>query len=163
MNLIDIYVYHTCYMLLCFLYYDHAQQMMYGPQGLAANDRQRIGIFLGVWHTYKQLNIMIWKRFLHTFLGTLFHTIAPGQMIFQKPALAQIGVILTMVRLCYNPRFQAKLDACIMKAEADAANHIHVAQLTHLKNFRDLFRYWIPLVSFNKDHIYQKRTIYKKI
>lgn len=112
-----------------------------------ANMKARVGVFLGVWHTYKQLNLMLWKRFMSTFLGPLFHVVCPDQLVFAKPALAQLAVTITMVRMTYNDAVRRKLDQSIQRAEQLAGEGSHVAQIKHLYSLRDLLRFWIPLVS----------------
>lgn len=105
-----------------------------------------MGIFLGLWHTYKQLNLLLWKTFLSQFFGSLYHVICPSQLVFIKPTLTQVIVFLTMLRLCY-PSIATTLEESLNYLKSKPPFHPHLKFLPYLLNFKDIFTFWIPLVS----------------
>ncbi len=95
---------------------------------------------MGIWHPYKDANILIWRRFGYSFLARLFHTLYPDGIYSDKPRLTQVLSLLTTVRLSY-PKWKPQLDNLRETAGLDR-------KLTgHIRNLHDLCEFYIPTVS----------------
>ena len=83
----------------------------------------------------------IWAQpeFLYSFWGPYMHSIYPKSKVFKKPPLKQIEISLLCLRLAYE-RVSNRVDALIMK--------IQEPYLSHLRNLRIAFDFFIPTVSF---------------
>ena len=83
----------------------------------------------------------IWAQpeFLHSFWGPYMHSIYPKSKVFKKPHLKQIEISLLCLRLAYE-RVSDRVDTLSMK--------IQEPYLSHLRNLRIAFDFFIPTVSF---------------
>jgi hypothetical protein len=98
---------------------------------------------LGVWHVYKQLSNVLWRRFSSSFLGPMFHMLHPGAYFKATPKLATITRFFTMLRLV-TPDLLPAIDAALASTAASG----YLASNSHLSNFRDLLTKYLPQVFF---------------
>ena len=123
---------------------------MYDTSG-CGNLRKRCVSLLGLWHSYKQANFLIWRRFASTIMAPLFHNLFPTSQFFIKPTtLTQIVNLLTIIRMAY-PDFREALLAAIDDVNIDRENRVMAV------NLRDLCEFFIPVVT-NNAHISTIRT-----
>jgi hypothetical protein len=94
-----------------------------------------------MFHPFKVLMERIWAQpeFLYPFWGPYMHSIYPKSKVFKKPHLKQIEISLLCLRLAYE-RVSDRVDTLIMK--------IQEPYLSHLRNLRIAFDFFIPTVSF---------------
>ncbi len=103
--------------------------------------RGKVAMMLGIWHPYKDANMLLWKRFGHTFLAPLFHILYPAGIFHTKsPRLTSILSLLSLVRLSY-PKWRANL------IEVMECDDVHRELKGHLRNLWDLCEFFIPTVS----------------
>ena len=104
--------------------------------------RNHVFINLGLWHTYKHVSLLIWRKFGPTILAGLWHFMFPDGSWFSKPKLQTVTKIFTLIRLAY-PLFKKNLEDALAKA-----HELKVQSRTCLKNLQDLVEYFIPAVIF---------------
>ena len=63
--------------------------------------RHDLGLFLGLWHPYLYAHVALWDVFRDTFLGPVFFTLFPSQVLLRKPKLNHSSTLLTWLRLAY--------------------------------------------------------------
>ena len=101
--------------------------------------RERIVVSLGFWHSYKHVNLALYKKFAPTFLAGCFHCLYPHQPFYPKPSyLSIVIVMLTMVRLAY-PSFK---DDLVHALTLDLGR----GSRAHLLNLQTLCEFFIPVV-----------------
>lgn len=102
---------------------------------------------LGIWHTYKQLNLLIWHRFLRFFLAGAMHALNPNTKVFVKPKLIYLVSVFTSLRNVW-PHIKTAWSAAYANIPSS-----HPVQRQQLLSLKDLFTFWIPLVSLHYQHI----------
>ncbi len=113
---------------------------MYDGSGCGKRLRTQVVMMMGVWHQYKDANMLIWREFGYSFLGPLFHALYPGGKFFKKPRLTQALSLLSIVRLSY-PSWRKQL----MKLSDDP--QLDRKLMGHVTNLVDLCEYFIPTVN----------------
>jgi hypothetical protein len=116
--------------------------VVYDADGRCDEWRKKVCVVLGLWHPYKQANLVIWKRFGRSFLARMFHTLFPGKLFFNKPKLRAIVGHFNVLRLAYK---QIKKPL----KEALAMSGLNKHQAGYLQNMQALFEFYIPVVSYN--------------
>src|SRR3569623_550090 len=99
---------------------------MYTYSGLAAW-RSDLFLVLGLWHTYPNLRVPIWREFRSSFLGQAYFALFPGRNLFFKPRLIQSVTCFTWIRLAYS-RFRDLLVSSLkyLKALSEFADLIQL-------------------------------------
>ena len=116
-------------------------QAFYTLSGGGKKYRDRTVVFLGLWHTFKMANIVIFKAFSKSFMAPLFHHIIPGHQFYEPPSrLIQIQEWFCHLRLSYDPAMKAKMERCFA-TERMAGPH---RKLLH--SLQDLLTFYIPAV-----------------
>ena len=99
-------------------------------------------VILGIWHPYKKAAEVVWRHWLPSFFGPLFHEIMPAAKCFKQAKLRNIAQFFTLCRLAY-PSFKTQLESAIASASVDIEHPEVVSSLNHL---RDLLEFFIPVV-----------------
>jgi hypothetical protein len=101
----------------------------------------RLSLWLGSWHIYKNAAERVFTVFLSPFLAGALHAIAPGNKIFTSPRLVEILGLFLRLRFAY-PSFKSLLQTCL---ESDRVSDEGKSVVLNLK---DLMEFFIPVVSF---------------
>ena len=109
--------------------------------------RQWFSVQLGIWHTYKQANAVVWSHWSSTIFAPLSYDLVGNANFKQKPRLKTIATFLTYVRLAY-PAFKANLDSALKKMKRRGDNRV---AMSHLRDLKKLVEFFIPVVS-DKDN-----------
>jgi hypothetical protein len=127
-----------------YITYMYAHQVAYDNSNCGKPYRKSELCILGFWHTYKQMNLMMYKCFAYPFIGALFHHLYPSTIFFEHPKrLGSIVTILSYVRLAY-PLFKNDLAQAIQKLKT--AEFLNENALNHLLNLRAFVCFFIPAV-----------------
>jgi hypothetical protein len=116
-------------------------QHIYAHHGLGLHFRDQIGAMLGIWHTYKQLNLLIWHRFLRHFLVGAMHALNKDSKVFIKPKLIFLVSMFSSLRHVW-PKIKD-----IWLTTFNSIPVTETLRRTQLLSLKDLFTFWIPLVS----------------
>jgi hypothetical protein len=119
-------------------------QFMYDKTGVGARMRKYVFVNLGLWHTYKHVSLLTWRKFGPSVMAGLWHNLWPDSIFFTKPRLQTVTEIFTYLRLAY-PSFKKELQRAI---DADKPG---LQSKICLRNIQDLCEYYIPAVSDRKD------------
>jgi hypothetical protein len=103
--------------------------------------RKHVFVNLGLWHTYKHVSLLIWRKFGLILFAGLWHFMFPNSMYFPKPRLVAVTKIFTLLRLAYSG-FKHQLIAAL------ESETIHLQTRICLQNSQDLCEYFIPVVIF---------------
>lgn len=128
-----------CMVTLSFLH-NWSRQFVYGQHGLGLHYRDQLGAMLGIWHTYKQLNMLVWHRFLRYFLAGAIHALNKDSKVFIKPKLIYLVSMFSSLRQVWPS---------IERYWSNAFNSLPASQTTarsQLLSLKDLFTFRIPLV-----------------
>ena len=118
--------------------------MIYSESAPMADAKSWFAPTLGLWHSYKQGNIEVFRLYSNDILMGLHFRMTPGQPFYlKKKKLSPILMILSWIRLAY-PRFREDLMSAIASMEAD--NSTARAGYRHLKNIKFLCEWYIPVV-----------------
>lgn len=102
-----------------------------------------MGWSLAWWHNYKWATYRILTVFGVDFIGPLFHNLFPDRSFdVKKMSVPAATAILSYIRLSYKS-VKPELDAAI-----SLGNSVNPTFMILLLNLRDLFEYFIPVVSF---------------
>ena len=55
---------------------------------------------MGFWHTYKQLNLLLWRNY-EFFFGKLYHAIFPTTKVIIKPPLVHLEQFYTWLTVAF--------------------------------------------------------------
>jgi hypothetical protein len=113
---------------------------MYDKTGVGARMRKYVFLNLGLWHTYKHISLLTWRKFGPSVLAGLWHNLWPDSIFFKKPRLQSVTEIFTYLRLAY-PSFKDQLQKAIDDDKTNLQSRIC------LQNIKDLCEYYIPVVS----------------
>ena len=58
---------------------------MYDPSNAGRLLAERVAPILGLWHPLKQLMLLLWRRFAHSFFAPYLHNLIPGSRYHEKP------------------------------------------------------------------------------
>ena len=116
-------------------------QFMYDPTGVGERMRKHVFINLGLWHTYKHVSLLIWRKFGQTIIAGLWHFLYPDGSWFSKPKLQIVTKIFTLIRLAY-PSFKKDLEEALA-----IAHELREQTRVCLQNLQDLIEYFIPAVN----------------
>ena len=124
--------------------FERILKLMYGPQVESTALRDRLPLFLGLWHPMKHLMELVWRRFAPVLFAPMTHFIWPGSNFYDKPRTIRFH---TMFALCAaaQPSILGHLDATVTQLAAEPVpdlRHLHWAQ-----NLLDLFDFFVPIVS----------------
>jgi len=123
--------------------------MVYSKSAPMAEAKSWFAPTLGLWHSYKQGNIEVFRLYQQDILMGLHFKMTPGQPFYlQKKKLSPILMMLSWIRLAY-PSFRDDLKSAITDMEAN--NSTSRAGYRHLKNIEFLCEWFIPVVSFETD------------
>lgn len=98
--------------------------IMYSFTGLASW-RCDLFLLLGVWHTYLNAHVTIWREFRSTFLADAWFACFPDSRLFFKPKLIQSVTFFAWIRLAY-PKFRGLLLHSLRYLKALATCHDYV-------------------------------------
>ena len=117
-------------------------QIMYDKNGAGKHLRKYTGWSLAWWHNDKWATYRVLLVFGPDFFGPLFHRLFPDREFRPKQcSVPAATALLSYVRFAY-PAVKDELHAAIKLGNTIAPN-----QMVLLKNLRDLFEYFIPVVS----------------
>ena len=117
--------------------------MCYDRSGCGKLYRKYEAVFLGFWHTYKQLCLLFFKCFANTFIAPLFHHLYPSTEFFVKPKLlSSIVAMMSTIRLSY-PLFKDYLDEVL----EDKVGKLDESSKILLLNLKSMVVFFIPAVS----------------
>ena len=74
---------------------------MYDPSNAGRQLAERVAPILGLWHPLKQLMLLLWRRFAHSFFAPYLHNLIPGSRYHEKPQLVKLHSLFTFLRLAY--------------------------------------------------------------
>ena len=118
--------------------------MVYSNSAPMAEAKSWFAPSLGMWHSYKQGNIEIFRLYSNDLLMGLHFRMTPGQPFYlKKKKLSPILMIFSWIRLAY-PKFRDELMSTIASMEED--NSTSRAGYRHLKNIEFLCEWYIPVV-----------------
>ena len=101
-----------------------------------------MGWSLAWWHNYKWATYRIMSVFSVDFIAPLFHNLFPDRSFdVKKMSVPAATAILSYIRLSYMS-VKPDLDAAI-----GLGNSVNPTFMVLLMNLRDLFEYFIPVVS----------------
>lgn len=112
---------------------------MYDHSDCGQHLRRSVVLLMGIWHPYKQANMLLWQRFGHLYLARLFHALYPTGKYFPKPRLTHILSLLTIFRLSF-PAWRPKL------VELLESDNCSLAMRPHAQNLLDLGDFFVPEV-----------------
>ena len=112
---------------------------MYDPTGVGRELRSRVAAVRGLWHPVKQVMLLTWRRFAHSFFAPLLHTLVPGSRYHEKPQLIKLHSIFTYLRLAY-PSVRSRLQGM----QNDLS--ITLTGRSFVRNLVDLFEFYIVVV-----------------
>ena len=105
--------------------------------------RQWLVVQLGTWHTYKQVNTLIWSHWGPRIFAPLFNELIGNANFKRKAKLSTIIKFLTIVRLSYSS-FKKTLDVALKTVQDANMDRIAISNLRDLKK---LLVFFIPVVS----------------
>jgi hypothetical protein len=115
-------------------------QFAYDASGVGVELRGKVSITLGLWHSYKQANNLLWDALAFDFWAGLHLDLFPNQNIYPTRKLFKNVVWFNLIRMSY-PMWKKELDQIIEKTpETDAL-------FNHLLNLRAFLEFFIPAVS----------------
>jgi hypothetical protein len=130
-----VVLYHCCSFLHCF-------QILYDKNGAGVHLRKYMGWSLAWWHNYKWATYRIMSVFAVDFIAPLFHNLFPDRSFdVKKMSVPAATAILSYIRLSYKS-VKPDLDAAIA-----LGNSVNPTFMVLLLNLRDLFEFFIPVVS----------------
>lgn len=97
-------------------------------------------MFLGHWHVYKFLCILIWREFKRQVFGPFWHELFPDKKFRVKPRLKTITAVMAYLRLAYPHVRKDIQDSYNNAALPEAARNAFGGLLT-------LFEWFMPVVS----------------
>ena len=97
---------------------------------------------LGLWHSYKQANLQLWRLAAPCFIAPFWHACMPGAKFYIKPRLKIITTFFNLFRLAY-PAVKDQLAAALV------AEGVQPHQRQHLRNLYDMLEWWIPQASWS--------------
>jgi len=115
-------------------------QVMYASNSNAGQRLERLSLWLGCWHIFKNASERVFSVFLSPFLAGAMHSIAPGNKIFSSPRLVEILGLFLRLRFAY-PSFKNLLSHSLQSP------HVNDDCKSVLLNMKDLFEFFIPTVS----------------
>ena len=118
--------------------------MIYSPDGAMSKTKMWFGPSLGNWHSYKQANAIVFRKFQNEFFGQLHFVMFPGQPFYpNQKKLSKNVMLLSWVRLAF-PSFRSELYDAIQLMES--SNSLAKAGCRHLLNLKFLCEWLIPVV-----------------
>ena len=75
-------------------------KILYNPLSVNGIFSTKICFSLGFWHTYKQLNLLTWRKY-EFFFGKLYHSIFPTTKVIQKPPLIHLEQFYTWLTVAF--------------------------------------------------------------
>ena len=112
---------------------------MYDPSNAGRQLAERVAPILGLWHPLKQLMLLLWRRFAHSFFAPYLHNLIPGSRHHEKPQLVKLHSLFTFLRLAY-PTVQPALHMLRTNPSLTEAGRQFV------ENLIDIFEFYIVLV-----------------
>ena len=85
-------------------------------------------------------SLAIFSRFRRTIWAPALHSISPLNTVYPDQTLTQVATLLTQARLAY-PHFQLNLKRAL------TLKQVAPTMKLHLQNLRDVFEFFIPVVS----------------
>lgn len=116
------------------------QQFAFDESGVGCELRGKVSITLGLWHSYKQANHLLWASGAFDFWIGLHLDMFPNQNIYPKRKLFKSVVWFNLLRISY-PMWKDDLDT-IIECTKDSD-----VQLNHMLNLRAFMEFFIPAVS----------------
>jgi hypothetical protein len=108
---------------------------------------------LGMWRSYKQSNIEVFRLYSTEFFAGLHFRMTPGQPFFlNTKKLSSLLMIFSWTRLAY-PAFRNELKSALRYLESQ--NSMSKAGYRHLKNLEFLCDWFIPVVRY---HYYYEQS-----
>jgi hypothetical protein len=128
-----------------FIFLFFFQQFAFDDSGVGCEFRGKVSVTLGLWHSYKQANQLLWSAGAFDFWIGLHLDMFPNQNIYPKRKLFKSVCWFNLIRMSY-PMWQAELDAIIeITPETDVMSN-------HMLNLRAFMEFFIPAVSECFDH-----------
>jgi hypothetical protein len=125
---------------------------VYDPTGVWKEARKLINVNLGFWHTYKQCQLLVHKKFA-PFFAQRFHALHPATNFFEKPKLVTVTASLMTLRLAYSiGSTRARLQGLMANPKLTKPNRAYVA------NINALCAFFIPVVPARKNNDYFFRS-----
>lgn len=100
----------------------------------------RICFLFGPWHAMKQAATDVWRTFHHTLIAPAFHSLFPHRLCIAAPKLSLILSFFSYLHYVY-PHIRSTLNKAIATAISTGSEYA-----TDLKNMRDFFQFYIPIV-----------------
>jgi hypothetical protein len=115
------------------------QQFAFDESGVGCELRGKVSVTLGMWHSYKQANLLLWKAGAFDFWIGLHLDLFPNQNIYPTRKLFKSVVWFNLLRLSY-PMWKADLDTMIGNTkDSDIL-------CNHMLNLRAFMEFFIPAV-----------------
>ena len=119
-------------------------QVIYASNFKSKHRLDRLSVWLGSWHIFKNAAERVFSVFLSPFLAGALHAIAPGNKIFSTPRLVEI--LALFLRLCFAyPAFKSLLNACLESEQVSEDGK------SFLLNLKDLMEFFVPVVSLRDE------------
>lgn len=99
-------------------------------------------VALGLWHIYKQAQLVVWSYCASFFFGPLFHALFPGQTFNWRPKHKWLTWMLSLVRLAWGH----------VKADFNRVwNTVAIDDISkrYMQNLFLLCEYFLPVVITN--------------
>ena len=121
-------------------------QVMFDQSGCGRLLRQQCFNTFGLWHPFKHMSQLLFKRFARPIFGPLFfHFFPSSQMrLFEKKRLKEVLIWQQRLRLAYDDaevKWQMDLALAMCEVEDKAV------MAGHLQNMKDLCTIFLPWVS----------------
>ena len=102
--------------------------------------RDRIMVSLGLWHNYKQANMLLFGRLADSWFAGCFHALFPNKAFYPRPRhLSAIVTLFTYVRLAY-PSIKHQLEQSLSRDDLPNAHR------NMLLNLQVTCEFFIPVV-----------------
>lgn len=95
---------------------------------------------LGKWHPFKELAIVVWRKFACIHLASSFFALFPTTMFYTKPKLTAILTMYTYHFKAY-PTFKVQLEDAVQQAYITNKD-----QYETLCNVQDFYEVYLPTV-----------------
>lgn len=116
------------------------EQVLYASNIDIGTRLDRLSMWMGSWHIFKNAAERVFTVFLSPFLAGAIHSIAPGNKIFTSPRLVEVLGMFLRLRFAY-PSFKSLL------LQSLQSQNVSDDSKSVLLNMKDLFEFFIPTVS----------------